>query len=94
MPPLIKNAKFNKPPHFSESRIQAQYSSFGFPRNASEYFLGSLATAAAITLKNIDKKARIKKQHKAMNYAINACLIYNQQDRKKVFTILESSYSK
>jgi hypothetical protein len=83
MPPLIKNAKFNKPPHFSESRIQAQYSSFGFPRNASEYFPGSLATVAAITLKNIDKKATIKKQHKAMNYAINACLIYSSRTGKK-----------
>lgn len=84
MPSLIKNGKFNKPPHFSESRIQAQYSSFGFPRNASEYFSGSLATVAAITLKNIDKKCKDKKQHKAMNYAINACLIYKQKDRKNV----------
>lgn len=64
MPPLIKNGKFNKPPHFSESRIQAQYSSFGFPRNASEYFSGSLATVAAITLKNIDKNVRIKNSTK------------------------------
>lgn len=53
---LIKNGKINKPPHFSESRIQAQYSSFGFPRNASEYFAGSLATVAAITFKIIEKE--------------------------------------
>jgi hypothetical protein len=51
-PPLNKNRKFDKPPHFSESRIQAQYSAFGFPRNASEYFVGSLDTVAAITFKS------------------------------------------
>lgn len=62
-PPLIKNRKFkfNKPPHFSESRIQVQYSSFGFPRNASEYFVGSLATVAAITFKNYRQICKDKK---------------------------------
>lgn len=42
------------PPHFSGSRIQAQYSAFGFPRNASEYFVGLLATVAAITYQELE----------------------------------------
>lgn len=62
---------FNTPPHFSESRIQEQYSSFGFPRNASEYFSGSLITVAAITFN--DQRSKIKdcsenKIAKAINY--------------------------
>lgn len=50
------------PPHFSGLRIQEQYSSFGLPRKASVYFLGSLATVAAVTFK-AKKDMQIKKQH-------------------------------
>lgn len=48
---IKKGRNLNSPPHFSGLRIQEQYSSFGFSRNASEYFVASLRTVAAITFK-------------------------------------------